>query len=237
MTEIIFENTTIGYNPSRPLVIDVNLKLGPGIHLLLGPNGAGKTALLKTIAGLIKPLAGRVIVDGFEPYKESRRRVARVIGITWQEPYYGFVEATVRDEINLILKQLKIQGNTTILGKLVPPELMDRDPFSLSGGEAKRVSLASVLIADQPVWLLDEPFDNLDLNGVRAVVDLVKEAKKTGKTLLLAVHNPFYIEVASSDTILLIDPGRRAIDVYPPGEVDDSILEKHGVLPRSLVCR
>ncbi|MEM0040371.1 MAG: ATP-binding cassette domain-containing protein, partial [Thermofilum sp.] len=122
---------------------------------MLGCNGSGKTSMLKTIAGLIKPLEGKVLVGGIEPYNAKRREVAKLIGLTWQDPYYGFIEPTVRDEIYLIVKQTGVKPSEEIVRRLVPDYLMERDPFTLSGGEAKRVSIASVLIADQPVWLLD----------------------------------------------------------------------------------
>ncbi|WP_434731598.1 ABC transporter ATP-binding protein [Thermogladius sp. KZ2Tp1] len=237
MTDIVFEKATVGYLRTKPLIVDVDLVLKPGLHILLGPNGSGKSALLKTVAGLISPLYGRVLVDGIEPYKERRRKVAAVVGITWQDPYYGFVEPTVRDEVNLILRQLRARGNTDVADRLVPQQLWDRDPFSLSGGEAKRVSLASVLVADQPVWLLDEPFDNLDSDGVRRVSEIVREGKQRGKNIVVALHNPFYLEVVESDSVLIIDKDKRSLDVFKGGEVDDSVLERYGVLSRRMICR
>ncbi len=231
---ITAEDLTIGY-PGKPLLENLSFKLGPGIHVLLGANGSGKTTLLKTIAGLIKPLNGRVVVDGIEPYSVKRRIAAGRIGYTWQDPYHGFIEARVRDEINFILETTGARGNWWIVEKLVPGELMDRDPYTLSGGEAKRVSLASVLVADQPVWLLDEPFNELDYDGVKSLLEILRDARGRGKTIIIVTHlypltnslHPDKYLLITRDHGLLIDDWSR---------LDDELLAESGVLPRWLIC-
>ncbi|WP_440059107.1 ABC transporter ATP-binding protein [Thermogladius sp. 4427co] len=236
MTDIVLEAVTIGYSRDKPLLKDVNLVLRPGLHLLLGPNGSGKTAFLKTVAGLLKPLSGRVLVKGIEPYREKRSIVARIIGLTWQDPYYGFIEPRVRDEIFLIIKHTGAAPNYEIVEKLVPSNLLERDPFTLSGGEAKRVSIASVLIADQDVWLLDEPFDNLDLEGIIVLSEILNKGVERGKNIIVALNNPLYGSLLKTTSVLIIDRERLGIEVLGVRELNDEILAKYNIIPKAMLC-
>ncbi|MFZ8783511.1 MAG: ABC transporter ATP-binding protein, partial [Desulfurococcaceae archaeon] len=160
------------YYGSRSALRGVSAKFTPGVHVVLGRNGAGKTTLLRAIARLVE-FRGGITVLGRSVRELRRREIARLVGYCWQNPYYGFIEASVRDELRAVLESLRVPGDWRVVEILVPEELLERDPSTLSGGEAKRVSLASVLVADQPVWLLDEPFTFLDESGVEALVELV----------------------------------------------------------------
>jgi energy-coupling factor transport system ATP-binding protein len=230
---IVFEDVDIGY-PGKPLLQNLSLKISPGIHVLLGSNGSGKTTLLKTIAGLLKPLKGRITVNGVEPYRVKRREAAQIIGYTWQNPYHGFIEARVRDEIRFILEATGIEGDWGIVERLVPPRLMDRDPYTLSGGEAKRVSLASVLVANQDVWLLDEPFNELDYDGVVSLLGILGERR--GKTIIVATHLLTLMDRVEPDTYILIDPSSRTVKTGSWSSLSDDELEEAGVLSRRMIC-
>ncbi|MEM1916823.1 MAG: ABC transporter ATP-binding protein, partial [Ignisphaera sp.] len=170
----------------KTILKNISLDISKGLHLLLGRNGSGKTTLLKTISALVKPTQGFVKVYGKDIHKLSRKEIAKLVGYVWQNPYAGFVEASVEDEIRFSSRVLGVDLNMDIVEMLVPRHIIDRDPFTLSGGEAKRVSIASVLAIDQPVWLLDEPFDYLDSEGVEAVVNVVKYGLERGKTIVIA---------------------------------------------------
>ncbi len=231
---IIAEELSVGY-PGKTVLEKTSFRIRQGLHVLLGANGSGKTTLLKTIAGLLNPLSGRIMVDGLEPYREKRRVAARIIGYTWQNPYYGFVEARVRDEIGFILRATGVEGNKWIVEKLVPAELMDRDPYTLSGGEAKRVSLASVLVADQPVWLLDEPFNELDYEGVRSLMEVLIYGKGRGKTIIIATHLYPMMDRLKPDNYILITRDRRVV-IGGWDDLEDRLLEESGVLPRRMIC-
>lgn len=218
----------------RTVLRRVSLRLGGGVHVVLGRNGAGKTTLLRALAGLVK-FEGDVRVCGRSIKKMSRGEISRLVGYTWQDPYYGFIEATVEDEIRVILDTLGVEGNWEIVETLVPRELMGRDPFTLSGGEAKRVSMASILVADQPVWLLDEPFTYLDREGVEAVLRIVDYARRRGKTVVVSTHEVFYAELMRPDTYILLDRG----SVVGTGEwagLRDEDLAGAGIVPGGVVC-
>jgi len=231
---IKLEDVTVAV-AGEPILRDVNLEFKPGLHLVIGRNGSGKSTLLKTIAGLVKPVKGRVLVYGRDIHSLTRREVVKLVGYTWQNPYAGFVEASVRDELEFTRRVTGVELNKEIIELLVPRHLMDRNPFTLSGGEAKRVSLASILALDQPVWLLDEPFDFLDTSGVEAVIKLIFRGVEKGKVVIVASANMAYLHVFRDSRVVLISRGVVTFE----GDFKDlslSILEEHGVPTKTLMC-
>jgi energy-coupling factor transport system ATP-binding protein len=214
----------------RDVLKGVTASFEPGVHVVLGRNGAGKTTLLRAIAGLVK-FYGEVRVLGKSVRGLGRRELARLVAYCWQNPYYGFIEATVEDEVRAILRILGVEGDWRVTELLVPRELMGRDPATLSGGEAKRVSMASMLVADQPVWLLDEPFTYLDREGVEAVAKLIEYARKKGKTVIVTLHEVFYASLVKPDTFIALDSG-AVVASGRWGELSDKTLNSIGLVPR-----
>lgn len=235
MPEIIAEKLSIGYRREKPILRNIFFKIREGLHILLGANGSGKTTLLKTIAGLINPLEGRVLINNFEPYKLKRREAAKYIAYTWQNPYYGFVEARVIDEIKFILRTTGVKGNWEIVEKLVPKELYERNPYTLSGGEAKRVSIASVLVGDQDIWLLDEPFNELDYEGISSLLEIIRDARRRGKLIIISTHLVPLMDQLEPDKYLLITRKGMFI-VNDWNKLSDEELVNAGVLSRSMIC-
>ncbi len=234
VNKIVFDNTVIGIHSRELVEIKGVTELSNGLYILTGANGSGKTTLLKTIAGLLKPLRGKVFVNNFEPYKLKRRDVARIIAYTWQNPYYGFIEARVIDEIKFILKITGLKGDWSIVERLVPRTLYDRDPYTLSGGEAKRVSIASVLVADQPVWLLDEPFNELDYDGVSALLEVIG-SKRKDKLIIIATHLVGLMDNLHPDKYILIKCD-RSVEIDDWEQLSDDKLVEASVLPRGMIC-
>jgi energy-coupling factor transport system ATP-binding protein len=218
----------------RDVLKGVTASFEPGVHVVLGRNGAGKTTLLRAIAGLVK-FDGEVRVLGKSVRGLGRRELARLVAYCWQNPYYGFIEATVEDEVRAILRILGVEGDWRVAELLVPKELMDRDPATLSGGEAKRVSMASMLVADQPVWLLDEPFTYLDREGVEAVAKLIEYARKKGKTVIVTLHEVFYASLVKPDTFIALDSG-AVVASGRWGELSDKTLNSIGLVSRGALC-
>jgi energy-coupling factor transport system ATP-binding protein len=218
----------------RDVLKGVTASFEPGVHVVLGRNGAGKTTLLRAIAGLVK-FDGEVRVLGKSVRGLGRRELARLVAYCWQNPYYGFIEATVEDEVRAILRILGVEGDWRVAELLVPKELMGRDPATLSGGEAKRVSMASMLVADQPVWLLDEPFTYLDMEGVEAVAKLIEYARKKGKTVIVTLHEVFYASLVKPDTFIALDSG-AVVASGRWSELSDKTLNSIGLVPRGALC-
>ncbi len=233
MPRVEVRDLTVRYG-GRYILSDINVEFDSGIHIVLGRNGAGKTTLLRAIAGLVN-FMGDVMVDGRSIKGLSRKELSKLIAYCWQNPFYGFIEVSVRDEIEVILKTLRVLGNSYIADILVPKHLMDRDPTTLSGGEARRVSIASILIADQPIWLLDEPFTNLDRDGVEALIKVVEYGRKKGKTIVVSLHEIFYAYLLNPDTYIVIDGG-RIIGNGVWSSITDEMLINSGLLTIGDIC-
>jgi energy-coupling factor transport system ATP-binding protein len=231
---IAIEGLKVSYGEVEVLK-GLDLSLGPGLHLLLGRNGSGKTTLLKAMAGLLRPSRGRVLVMGRDVHRISRREAVKLVGYAWQNPYAGFVEATVADELEFTSRVVGVELKREIVDLLVPRHLLDRNPFTLSGGEAKRVSIASVLAVDQPVWLLDEPFDYMDCEGVRSLAKVINYGVEKGKAIVVASASTSYIHMLKVSHVVVLSDGVIAFE-GSPSDLSDDVLERAGVPTRAMLC-
>ena len=211
--------------------IDVALAEGRST-VLVGPNGAGKSTLALTLGGLLPPLAGRVVASdslasglGGAPIRWRSRDLLTRIGTVFQEPEHQFVAATVRGEVAVAPRALGLAASeiTTrtdeVLARLRLDRLAGANPFTLSGGEQRRLSVASVLVARPRVVILDEPTFGQDRVTWLELVRLLRDLVDDGVTLLSATHDAAFrdvlgdrvLELAASDqTAAVPSPGGRA---------------------------
>jgi len=231
---IVVEDISVIYAGNEVLK-NISLTINRGLHLLIGKNGSGKSTLLKTIAGIVKPSRGRVTVFGKDIHKLSRREAVKLVGYVWQNPYAGFLEVSVRDELEFSERIAGFSLNWEIVDILIPKNLLSRNPFTLSGGEAKRVSIASILALDQPVWLLDEPFDYLDNEGVEAVLKVIEYGLGKGKIIVVASANTAYLHMFKVNTVFLLHNGEKVFE----GKIEDlssDLLKKFGIPSKAMIC-
>jgi energy-coupling factor transport system ATP-binding protein len=231
---IVVEDISVIYAGNEVLK-NISLTINRGLHLLIGKNGSGKSTLLKTIAGIVKPSRGRVTVFGRDIHKLSRREAVKLVGYVWQNPYAGFLEVSVRDELEFSERIAGFSLNWEIVDILIPKNLLSRNPFILSGGEAKRVSIASILALDQPVWLLDEPFDYLDSEGVEAVLKVIEYGLGKGKIIVVASANIAYLHMLKVNTVFLLHNGEKVFE----GKIEDlssDLLKKFGIPSKAMIC-
>jgi iron complex transport system ATP-binding protein len=166
---------------------------------LLGPNGAGKTTLLHTLAGLRRPRAGRVLLDGADLHRVPRRRVAQRLGLVFQDHYDGFPSTVLETALIGRHPFLRAWNMETAedhdlarraLRQMDLAALAGRQVQTLSGGDLLRLALATLLTQDPPLWLLDEPTNHLDLHHQVAVLDLVhQEVAAQRRGAVLALHD------------------------------------------------
>ncbi len=181
-----------------PAVRGVTTALAPGTGTaLLGPTGAGKSTLLQLLRGLLKPDAGAVLLDGLEPgsegYEERRRRV----GLVFQTPEVQLFAATARDDVAFGPRRLgwdetrvaaAVDAALETVG-LPAAEFGGRHPYSLSGGEQRRLALAGVLAMEPATLLLDEPFVSLDPAGRGDLAAVLRDLLARGVGFVLATHD------------------------------------------------
>ena len=211
-------------------VRDLSLHIEHGERVvLLGANGSGKSTLLRILDALYFPSAGSASFegtpltaaqfrsDGFA--HEFRRRVALV----FQNPDVQLFNPTVFDEVAYGALQLQWPKEDVVrrveetLTFMAIGHLRDRPPYRLSGGEKKRVALASVLVLDPDVLLLDEPTSTLDPRSQSQIVDLIQQWKGTSKTVVTATHQLEIVEDIA-DRVLVLEAG-RVITSGTPAEV------------------
>jgi energy-coupling factor transport system ATP-binding protein len=168
-----------------------------------GPNGAGKTTLALTLGGLLPPVAGAVVpaahlaagARGGPAEWRSRQLLTRV-AVVFQSPQHQFLTARVRDEIGLALRALKWPEAARtarvdeLLDRLGLAALADANPFTLSGGQQRRLSVGSALAAAPRVVVLDEPTFGQDAVTWAGLVGLLEETVRAGRAVVAVTHDP-----------------------------------------------
>jgi lipopolysaccharide export system ATP-binding protein len=180
----------------RKVVNDVDVRLHQGeIVGLLGPNGAGKTTTFYMIVGLIKPLAGRILLDDEDISKMPMyRRARRGIGYLSQEPSI-FRKLTVEENILAILETLPIGKDERrarlegLLDELNIKHLRHNKAYSLSGGERRRLEITRALVTSPKFMMLDEPFAGVDPIAVHDIQSIVANLRHRGIGVLISDHN------------------------------------------------
>ena len=180
----------------RKVVNDVGLRLQQGeIVGLLGPNGAGKTTTFYMIVGLIKPLRGRIILDGADiTDMPMYQRARQGIGYLSQEPSI-FRKLSVEDNILAILETLPLTSDQrkarleTLLDELGIKRLRKNKAYSLSGGERRRLEITRALVTDPKFMMLDEPFAGVDPIAVHDIQTIVAGLRHRGIGVLISDHN------------------------------------------------
>ena len=177
------------YERERPVVRDVHLRIGAGERVaLVGPNGSGKSTLLRLLSGLLRPTGGIVRLNGRDPDRLSAHSLAKLAGFVFQDPELGFIENTVADEAAVGLGGRSIEELMSRLG--LPLETFGtRSPYQLSGGEQRRLSVATALVRGPSLLLLDEPTFGQDRRGWEAIAQIIDELVDAGTTVIAATHD------------------------------------------------
>src|SRR3990170_2291924 len=174
--------------------VSITIKDGEFVAIM-GQNGAGKTTLVKHFNGLLKPSKGTVLIDGVETTKTSIATLSRSVGFVFQNPDHQLFSETVEEEIAFALKNFgfekeTIQKQTTwALNLLSLTQYQKTSPFMLSGGERKRVALASVLAWDPQILILDEPTIGQDHEQKERLRQFILQMQTQGKTVVIVTHD------------------------------------------------
>lgn len=198
-------------------VKDISMVIEQGEFIgILGPNGAGKTTIIKILTGLLKPTAGNVYING-SLMNRNNKKIKGIMGIV---PQYSNLdkELTVYENLVFSAKLFRVDNYRDKIHELLEfvelSDFKDRMVMNLSGGMARRLTIAKALINDPDIIILDEPTVGIDLNGRRKIWDILKYMKAKNKTVLLTTH---YIEEAEylCGRVCLIDSGTIIRDSTP----------------------
>lgn len=219
-----------------PVLHDVDLTVRAGEFVaIVGANGVGKTTLLQALAGVIPAPRGAVRVDGVDPARAQLRDRARRIGFVFQNPEHQFIAHTVFDELahGLRLQRLaddEVRARTTeLLRRFGLEASAHRHPFLLSGGQKRRLSVGTALVAGAPVLALDEPTFGQDRARADELLHLLRELNAAGTTIIVVTHDMQLVTDHASRTIVVAD-GRIVADAATSAVfADEALVERAGL--------
>lgn len=162
--------------------------------LLVGNTGSGKTTLIYLLDLLLKPSFGTILYDGTNPF-ENAYNFRKKFGVAFQIPERQFFNESVKEEIVYAARNFNAPYSEDSLRLLVrnvglKDSVLEKSPFRLSGGEQRKVAIASILIHKPEFLIFDEPTAGLDLKGVLSIRDILKSFKDDNKGFLIATHEP-----------------------------------------------
>lgn len=250
MGYIDLENITYTYPlTEKPSIENVSLSLEKGrFYAVLGANGSGKTTLCNIIRGFIPhffqgELKGKVSLEGKDLQQYNLAQLAPKIGYVFQNPFnqitgardnvyeeiaYGLEKFGVSvEEIRRRVDRVMEMTNTAVFA--------DKNPFELSGGQQQRVALASIIVLEPDIMVIDEPTSQLDPQETERVFDIISRMKEMGKTIILVEHK---IELIAeyADEVIVLDKGHLLCHGKKEEILSDVKLEEHGIaLPPSSI--
>jgi energy-coupling factor transport system ATP-binding protein len=240
----IAELTNVTYKyplTEKPALQNVSLQIHEGEFVaLVGPNGAGKSTLCFTIAGFVPhffkgELTGSVIVDGKDLQQTPLNEWVLTVGLAFQNPFNQISGAkyTVFEELAFGLENIGIPRDEMIrrvkeaMELTSISDLADRSPYSLSGGQQQRVALASILVMQPRVLVLDEPTSQMDPVGTREVFGVVRTMAERGMTVIMAEHKVEWI-AQFADRVVALHEGQVLFEGKPSEVLTSDLLPEKG---------
>ncbi|GAA0737992.1 ABC transporter ATP-binding protein [Clostridium oceanicum] len=219
-TVLSVNNLNFSYhNKSNSLTnINLDIKLGD-FTCILGHNGAGKSTLTKVLLGLYKNYDGSILIDGKNLKDYSRLELTKKIGLVFQNPEHQFVANTVFEELGYSLKnhgekeELIKEKVDLYLKKFNLYNMKNANPYLLSEGEKRRLSVASMLITGQEILILDEPTFGQDIENTIELMNYMKSINKSGVTVIIISHDMDMV-VKYCDKSIVLKEGKILFNGY-----------------------
>jgi energy-coupling factor transporter ATP-binding protein EcfA2 len=220
----------------RPVVADVSCSIDAGeLVAIVGANGAGKSTLARLIAGIVRPPPGTVLVDGRDVTGVPAAELSRDVGYVFQYPEHQFVGQTVLDDVafgprrsGLTEHEAVALANAVLddfgLGRLSPAH-----PFTLSHGEQRRLSVASMLVLGQRLLLLDEPTFGQDQRNATMLLDKLEGLATAGRAIVAVSHDMRLVAERAHRVLVMVE-GTIVFDGPPSRLFGDAALLKHARL-------
>ena len=189
-----FENVSASYDGELPILRDVSFRIPDGDFVaFVGPNGAGKSTTMRLVNGLLKPSSGQVLIDGVPTTQLRTSQLAAKVGFLFQNPDHQICCSTVREEL---LFGFRAQGRADAEAEAKVDAMIERfgfdgdaEPFLLNRGTRQLLALASIIVMEPPVVVLDEPTTGLDFRECAKVMDVIAELNARGTTVIMVCHD------------------------------------------------
>jgi energy-coupling factor transport system ATP-binding protein len=231
------EDVFFKYQSGTEALKGITLKIKDGEFVaIMGQNGAGKTTLVKHFNGLLKSSAGRVLVDNIQTTKSSIASLSKTVGFVFQNPDHQLFSETVEEEIAFALKNFGFNQETIekqitwALNLLSLTQYRKTSPFMLSGGERKRVALASVLAWDPKILVLDEPTIGQDHEQKEILRQFIVQLQTQGKTVVTVTHDVEFVAECNPRIILM-----REGKIIADGEGKEVLTDANALSQSSIV--
>jgi energy-coupling factor transport system ATP-binding protein len=222
MPAALLESVSYLYPKGGVRALDgVDLRFDPGQRVaLVGQNGSGKTTLVRHLNGLLRPTAGRVVLDGVDASTRTVAQLARSVGLVFQDPDQQIFAGSVRAEVEFGPRNLGLRGprlRAAVDEALERVELSGEartNPYDLGAARRKLLTLASVLAMRTPILVLDEPTTGQDLRGLAIVRQVVDQAHAAGCTVIAISHDMEFV-ASAFDRVVVMRGGRVVLDGSP----------------------
>lgn len=222
MTDLAVEGLIHVYREGSVRALDgVDLRVGAGERVaLVGQNGSGKTTLVRHLNGLLRPTAGRVLVDGHDASRMTVAQLASRVGLVFQDPDRQVFAGSVRAEVEFGPRNLGRSGDELreAVARAIEATGLSGDeatnPYDLGISRRKLLALASVLAMRTPVLVLDEPTTGQDARGVDRVRSVIEEAAADGRTVIAISHDMRFVTEAF-ERVVVMRAGRIILDGSP----------------------
>jgi len=220
--ELRLESVSHVYPQGAVRALDgVSLTIGPGEGVaLVGQNGSGKTTLVRHLNGLLRPTAGRVLVDGTDAARRTVAQLARDVGLVFQDPDRQIFAGSVRAEVEFGPRNVGLRGNElhaavdAALAAVGLTHAARTNPYDLGASRRKLLALASVQAMRTPVLVLDEPTTGQDLAGVQRVRQALHAAREERRTVIAISHDMEFV-AAEFGRVVVMGGGRVLADGTP----------------------
>ncbi|MFX1379398.1 MAG: energy-coupling factor ABC transporter ATP-binding protein [Promethearchaeota archaeon] len=234
---IMIRDIAYTYPNGTEALKNINLNIFKGeLVAIMGKNGAGKTSLIRTFNGLIKPTRGNIYIENENISSKSIATLSKKVGIIFQNPLHQLFSNSVEEEIKFSLKSFNLDKEEVnirinkILSDFNLEKYRERSPLNLSGGESKKLAIASIICRDPEVLVFDEPTLGQDAKEIEFFINLIKKERNNGKTIIIITHNIEFAYEYLPRTILM-DNGQIIAD-GPTKEIlnNEVLIEKTSLI-------
>ncbi|TQR45146.1 ABC transporter ATP-binding protein [Paenibacillus popilliae] len=219
--EVLQAHNLVYRRKGRVILDHVSLTLHSGEWVaLVGPNGAGKSTLASLLSGLTQPEEGQILLNGMPLHRYAERELRAFIGYVFQNPEHQFITDTVFDELAFgmrlqLLSEEEVQQHVgEALTRFRLNKVANANPFSISQGQKRRLSVASVLTDSQQLLLCDEPTYGQDAYTSKQLMDTLQARTQAGATVLMITHDMEWVQ-SYADRIIVLDEGSIRYDGSP----------------------